>query len=490
MPHKDERRAPAATSADPSASQTAYNPGADWTSVAERAYGARRGGPGTHISEHLVTMSWSPSPVRTGVDGGDAVARMKGSSMYPLPEAALETPQQMVELDDTFLTSDPFGYFVSRIAMIHTWAMAHEGTESAPDSGKAADTEDTGIPTALGRPDLNPTIEAVMRNSKAAAPGPTVVSAQVAVDAFALRHHVAEALARLFVACSERFIQQEPPTASLWSQMTDDKSFQVQQLVKAATKAGRDLPEEGFSQLVLPPDIQITSPEELAELQAFVHLCADWLEHATTLLEPAELDINTAHNKVKHGLAVRGRSDIKIAFTTVGPDEDGTLPLSAFDPDVSFDIFDSPMLEFMSRPKLPGQPRQGLEVTQLRLDYRALLAESALMALVHGALFHVAARLHFHDHAIRHGLSVAPHPGVVGAEASKPNLGGHQVGLRFPITNPPNGGDARTAGLGQRDGSFVPLDITGDRTSAQIVNDPPDADRESATTGEETDEDQ
>lgn len=396
--------------------------------------------------------------------------------MYPLPEGPLETPQQMVELDDTFLTSDPFGYFVSRIAMIHTWAMAHEGTEPAEESGEAADPRDDGIPTALGRPDLNPIIEAVMRNTKAAAPGHMVVSAQVAVDAFALRHHVAEALARLFVVCSERFIRQEPPTASLWSQMTDDKSLQVQQLVKAATKAGRDLPEEGFSQLVLPPDTQITNAEELARIQAFVHLCADWIEHATTLLEPAELDINTAHNKVKHGLAVRGRSDIKIAFSTVGPDEDGNLPRSALDPGVSFDIFDSPILEFMSRPRLPHHPRQGLEVTQLRLDYRALLAESALMALVHGALFHVAARLHFSDHPLRHGLSVAPHPGVVGAESSKPNLGGHQVGLRFPITNPPDGGNARTAGLGHRDGSFVPLDITGSRTSGQIVNDPPDAD--------------
>ena len=412
--------------------------------------------------------------------------------MYPTPEGPLETREQMVQLDDTFLTSDPFGYFVSRIAMIHTWATAHKETEPGGDktSSGAGDVSDggpgdDGIPTAVGRPDLNPIIEAVMRNTEAAGPGPMVVSAQVAVDAFALRHHIAEALARLFVACSERFIQQEPPATSLWSRMTDDKSFQVQQLVKAAKKAGRDLPDEGFSQLVLPPDLQATTAEEFAHVQAFVHLCADWLEHATTLLMPAELDINTAHNKVKHGLAVRGRSDIKIAFSTVGPDEEGNLPLAAFDPDVSFDIFDSPVLEFMSRPKLPGHSRRGLEVTQLRLDYRALLAESALMALVHGALFHVAARLHFCDHPVRYGLSVAPHPGWVGTGSSKPNLGGHQVGLRFPITNPPEGGTARSAGLGYRDGSFMPLTFTGGRISGQIVGNPPDADDNSSIEGDE-----
>jgi hypothetical protein len=46
--------------------------------------------------------------------------------MYPPPVGPLLTEEQAQELDDTFLSSDPFQYFRSRIASLLAWQ------ESAP----------------------------------------------------------------------------------------------------------------------------------------------------------------------------------------------------------------------------------------------------------------------------------------------------------------------------------------------------------------------
>lgn len=117
--------------------------------------------------------------------------------MYPAPQGPLESPEQMRDLDDTFLTSDPYGYFVSRIGMLHAWAKSSNGEASsqATNSVSSSAGSDAGNSAAhlsgIGRPDLFPVISAVMGDSEAARPQSRIVSAQVAVDAFALRHHVA-----------------------------------------------------------------------------------------------------------------------------------------------------------------------------------------------------------------------------------------------------------------------------------------------------------
>lgn len=398
--------------------------------------------------------------------------------MYAAPQGPLESPEQMRDLDDTFLTSDPYGYFVSRIGMLHAWAKTAEGkdwAQGADSEDPSRDGQADGVAAHLsrvGRPDLYPIIAAVMQDKEPERPKSMVVSAQVAVDAFALRHHVAEAMVRLFVACAERLIATGAPTTSLWSRMTDDKNIRIDQLVRAATKAARDLGEFGFGHLILPPSAKVESDADRAFLEHLLNVCAEWFRHALILLQPVELDVNTAHNKVKHGLAVRGRSDLKTSFTTAEPDADGNMPLSALGNGVSFEIFERPVLEFMSRPKLQDSKiRQGLEVTQLRLDYRALLAESTLMAYIHGALFHVAACRHFGGRSIPRGLSVATHPGYAAQNAARPNIGGHQVGMRFPITNPPGGGQARSAGLWHQDGTSMSFKSFGERRTGRVVDD-------------------
>jgi hypothetical protein len=376
----------------------------------------------------------------------------------------------MVELDNTFLTSDPLGYFMSRAGMIHAWALLARGDQSEGSKepkDERAQTETGGV---VGRPDLQATLAAVMANAEPEALGPLVVSAQVAVDAFALRHHLAEAVTRLFVACVERHTGEQPPRSSLWAHVTDDKR-QTHELIGAARKAGTALGDYGFAALILPRDQDFCSSAGSERLEESLGVAADWLEHAVALLRPADLDVNTAHNKVKHGLAVRGRADLRLSLTTQGPDADGNLPLSALRDDVSFTIFGSPVLEFLSRPRVVDLPPQGLEVTQLRLDYRALLAEAAMMALVHGSLFHVAASQHFSERPVPIGLRVAAHPGLFPANAVRPNIAGHQVGLRIPITTPPGGGEPRPAWYGHRDGSGMTLRFTGKKGSGRVVDD-------------------
>ncbi|AWB91149.1 hypothetical protein [Aeromicrobium chenweiae] len=401
--------------------------------------------------------------------------------MYPPPEGTLETPDQIRELDDTFLTSDPFGYFVARIGMLHAWARfsgGGPGDESENDATEPQPAQGDhlgGAPDVaedIGRPDLFPIMRAVMRNEGGVAqPEAMTVSAQVAVDAFALRHHVAEALVRLLVGAAERSLISGMPSTSLWSRLTDDKNVQISQLLDAVRKAADDLGEFGFARLIVPPSVTIENAADQSYLGGFADLCAEWVERAVELLGPSELDINTAHNKVKHGLAVRGRADLKVPFTTVGPDADGNVPVSAFDGDTSFNIFERPVLEFMSRAKTPGTRRGGgLEVTQLQLDYRHLLAESMMMSYVHGALFHVAACQHFKGREVPRGLSVAPHPGLAGQDAARPNLAGHQVGLKFPITKPTGGGEARPAGFWHRDGASIEFSHVGKRVSAQVID--------------------
>lgn len=104
-------------------------------------------------------------------------------------------------------------------------------------------------------------------------------------------------------------------------------------------------------------------------------------------------------------------------------------------------------------PKVDGH-RQGLELTQLRLEPSAILAHAFMLAMTHGALFDVAAAEHFagRDDLDEH---LAP-PAFPGYPIGGPRPGhidaGAPLGMRFPLTTPPGGGPVgRAAGIGFRD---------------------------------------
>lgn len=120
-----------------------------------------------------------------------------------------------------------------------------------------------------------------------------------------------------------------------------------------------------------------------------------WVKRASSPLTGDELSVNAAHNKVKHGLAVSARGDVRIELLTTAPDDLGQMPVSAFGDGKSMPIFDRPMLTYLSRPRV--KPKQGLEAISLRVDVPVVLAEAWMIANVYAAMFHARARRHCGD---------------------------------------------------------------------------------------------
>lgn len=353
--------------------------------------------------------------------------------MYPPPAGPDLTAEQCQELDDTFLSSDPYGYFSARIGMMLRWAESDVDSDEHPLAASAEQQhaiETRGrFARLLGRP-----VGFVPETS------PRSIATQVATDAYALRHHAAESLVRLTAALSQRTNVAE---SCVWE----------------ALSAGRNQLDQVVSQL-REQDLQSGMTERLASAS---NVFADWLQFAIDLLVGHELQLNAAHNKVKHGLSVRARDDLKVSFVTTPPSADGTIPVGVLTGPDAVDIFDRPVIEILAQaPKVDGH-RQGLELTQLRVDVPAILAEAYMIAWAHGTMFHVAATKHFEGRVdLPDYLGAPAHPGYpVGGPHPDHVSGKAPVGMRFPLTTPPGGGPARRpAGIAFRD-SFIPLIFTG-----------------------------
>lgn len=374
--------------------------------------------------------------------------------MYPPPAGRDLTSEQRRELDDTFLSSDPFRYFVARIGMLLQWEEFNtinnaSDTESSdvdahkPHAGKSR----TQFSRFLGQP-----VDFLPRVSE------RTVTTQIATDAYSLRHHAAESLTRLTAAL---LTQTEDMDQCVWEAVStgpNQLDLVVGQIGEAFSAKESPM---AFARLVLiENDLQKGITEVLASA---CNVFVDWLQFAVDLLMGHELQLNAAHNKVKHGLAVRARDDLRISFSTSPPNADGTISLSALNgPDV-VDIFDRPVMEVLAQgPKVQGH-KQGLELTQLRVDIPAILAEAYMIAWAHGAIFHVAAAKHFAGRCdFPEHLNVPAHPGYpIGGPHPEHIAAKAPVGMRFPLTTPPGGGAARrTAGIAFRD-IFIPLSFTG-----------------------------
>ena len=304
-------------------------------------------------------------------------------SMYPPPAGPGLTAQQHQELDDTFLSSDPFGYFTARIEMILRWAESgndsHEEPIGAADDEQRAAEASARFARFLGRP-----ARYLLGRS------PRSIATQVATDAYALRHHAAESLVRLAATLLAR---SDVPRLCVWQELATGPN-QLDQVVDQLRKpfSSPDAPML-FARLVLrEQDLQNGITEELASAS---NVFADWLQFAVDLLVGHELQLNAAHNKVKHGLSVRARDDLRVSFAASPSNADGTISDGALKGSNVVHIFDRPVIEILAQaPRVNGH-RQGLELTQLRVDAPAILAEAYMIAWAHGAIFHVAASRHF-----------------------------------------------------------------------------------------------
>lgn len=317
------------------------------------------------------------------------------------------TNEQAKTIDDEFFLSNPLSHFSSRISML---------LETARSKYEANPENEREFFEALGLHNAGTALKFDTQHR----------SVQVAIDALSLRHQAAEALTR-FIYARVAATPRDRDAKSNWLAIADSPTRMIE--VIEANKTALDADPHRFLQLLFPPDAVVEGPIEGAAGTA-----AAWADHAAWLLTTDELSINAAHNKLKHGLATSARGDVRIELITTPPNEDGTIPTSAFGEGKSIPLFDRPMLTYLSRP--PRELRQGLEAVSLRIDLPVVLAETWMMANVYAAMFHIAAREHYGENLPE---AVAPYPTLVVGRLPENVIGDRLLGYRSAVTLPPDG---------------------------------------------------
>lgn len=343
---------------------------------------------------------------------------------------ALTTTQARL-LDDEFFLADPLEHFTSRIHMLLNAETPTSRRDTHPEFFEAL---------GLRGLDVLPT------------PGKQRRDVQRAVDAIMLRHQCAEALERFLYAVTAG--QPAPGDAQCtWITIADSPTSI--RSVAEATKKVFDEDQHVLFKLMFPAGTELTDDVAAARTTALA-----WINHATHLLLDDELPVNAAYNKLKHGLAVTTRDDVRVELITTAPDENDNVPLSAFQDGRSTPIFDRPLVTYLTRSySKRSHPKRGLEAISLRIDVPTVLAETWMMATVYATLFHTAALQHFSD-APPPGLAARP-PLVIGRTPDRV-LKGKPLGYRTPVTLPADGTSlARAEGLALP-GKFIAMTIDPD----------------------------
>lgn len=309
---------------------------------------------------------------------------------------------------------------------------------------------------------------------------------QIAVDAFALRHQVAESLLRLLhVAVHHRV------GASRWVELIDTPTKNID--VMTQTRSVLDAQDDGGTRLIRSvlvgledtssvrfgspgtPLEQEQSTEEpgsaadLVERAVAVHV--SWINYAILLFTQKSPDLDSAHNKFKHGMGLRPQDDVLTTITSTPPNADGGIPISALTGEQAVQLFDGVTTEFLSR----ASRKHGLEVTQMAMKPVPTLVEAAAMAHTLGLLFHTAAVKHFADHQPREGRTIPPHPGLLidGPLPGKQRPASSPFALRFPLTLPLRDGGSPDALLFWTSGDTQTLKF-GERMRGVVIDDPVD----------------
>lgn len=386
---------------------------------------------------------------------GDSPIRADDGLVFTKPTGALLNESQARSLDDDFFGSRPMQYFHARIGGL----LKSSGTGRAQPSvaQKAFEGLLGSVDDVLSHEDRDREM-------------------QLAVDAFATRHHAAEALTRLYHALTSA--HGEGPRC-VWAAIVDGPRSTSSMVESARMHLTTSPGCDTFATLVLPRHL---SGSEIEPATQALNVAGAWLQRAMDLLMSGDIDLNAAHNKVKHGLAIRARDDLRVTFTTVPPNADGTVPLSALIGDKATGIFTRTTLQFLSRPPQDGPKNAHLEAATFQLVPETLLAEAWMMSTILGTLFHRAAVDHLerhppspHDRAEgadesgRHAPELGPQPRLPLGPTPRELVGNSIVGLRHPVTTRRDG----TAGRGpawvfEEEVYGLEVDVDG-RQSATIV---------------------
>jgi hypothetical protein len=355
--------------------------------------------------------------------------------VYPPPRLTLAA-ETVGRLDDQLFTGDPHGYVRSRIRVLLDAAEHH----AAPTTGLLA--------AEFGRL-LGPSSSLYTRADE------RTLKLQVAIDAFALRHQVAETLLRLVHAALHH---QEG--ASYWVELSDTPTRMLEVIKEnaAVLSADEDGGVERLGRLLVPESARTQARLLSAEdpVDATVELHISWINYAIALCLQQAPDLNAAHNKFKHGMVTRPQDDVLATLTLTPPKADGGVPLSALTDDEAVHLFDGITLEFLSR----ASTKHGTEATQLVLSTVPMVVEAAAMAHTHALVFHTLATAHFDDHEPPPGRRVPGHPGLlVGGPRPGTLRPRRPFALRFPLTLPLRGGNGPEALMFWTDGTVHSVDF-------------------------------
>ncbi|MDQ0801502.1 hypothetical protein QF050_003141 [Arthrobacter sp. SLBN-112] len=357
--------------------------------------------------------------------------------MFKRSHGAQLTSEQVQELDDSFFESRPFEYFQARISALISSASARAASTSEALGLDFAST--LGLAGASGVLSFDASDREL----------------QVATDSFALRHHVAEALVRLYEGLLTTYEPGGVPK-SVWASIADGPDKTILLVNRVSAHLSSQEGAETFWSLVLPPSAAEAEPGP--DTVTALNVMGSWLQHAMNLLVRDDVNINAAHNKVKHGLAVRSRNNLRLTLTTTPPNDDGTVPLSGLTGPDAIDLFDTVTLDCLARPPKQRGHRQGLEMSTLRLSAATLLAEAWMISITYGAMFRVAADRHFCGRQ----AELSPYPRLPLGPTPDQVLANSVVGTRQVVTTPPGGGETeRKAGIAFHE-AFLPLDINFD----------------------------
>lgn len=371
-----------------------------------------------------------------------------------------------MQLDDQFFTSDPFADIRLRILRLLN--------EDPPVCAGLQAEEFTRL--------LGPSSVTYQEHDQRTS------TLQVAVDAFALRHQVAESLLRFL-----HVVLHHEPGKSHWVELVDtpismldvlsenravldgrpDKGTQLLVEVLAPTRsvgseqtATRRLPTKAK------PGVTFEATAPADEVDRALDIFVQWMNLAITLFAQRDPDLNAAHNKFKHGMGLRPQDDVLSVLMGTPPNDDGTVPLSSITGDRAINLFDGVTTEFLAR----VSRKEGLEVTQIAMEPVPTLVEAGAMAHMLALLFHNAALKHFADHPPRDGRFAPGHPGLL-LDGPVPGRlrSPRPFALRFPLTTPVRPGAGSEAWVFWTNGEIQTLAF-GEPIKGVVVDDTFDGD--------------
>lgn len=374
--------------------------------------------------------------------------------MFPSHGGTEPTAEQILELDREYLEGDVTGYFSTRIDSLIAWHDSPGGVDFSAGLGKQV-ADLLGVPPG-GLSDTTAREREL----------------QVAVDAFAVRQHVAETLVR-FLEARLALIDAEPGSKSLWFAIATGPT---------STKAAVDAVKAGltrqdrqtFAELMLPAVLRTHPRANATAINKALTLANEWINHACILLTREDLPLGAGHNKSKHGMAIRSADDERVTIVTGPVPDDGTVPLSLLDGSDgrSFDVVDRPVMKVLTaRPTArTAAYNKGSEIVWILLDAPSLLAEASVLNEVLRAAVHVAAA----ELKARTGVPErrVPYPDLSTLPSVSAVLRGRSfAGLRLPVTEPAR----QAAVLGHREGREVRLNVSGQERPAVVVDDRADS---------------